>query len=165
MMEGLRSWLLSVTGAALLLAGANALMPKGTVRAVGRLTGGLILFLAVVQPLTGWEGADPSDWLAELQAQATLEAAGLEETDGELLESLIAAESAAYIEAQGEVLGVSCQAEVTCRTDEDGLTVPVSVTVRGSWSEEQWQELSQIIAANLAIPAEEQRFTQEGAEE
>ena len=52
-MEVLRTWVLAVTAAALVIAVADALMPQGTVKQVGKLTGGLILVLVLLQPVAG----------------------------------------------------------------------------------------------------------------
>ena len=50
-MELIRTWILTVTVSALVIAGAEALMPQGSVKRVGKLTGGLILVLGILQPL------------------------------------------------------------------------------------------------------------------
>lgn len=56
MMAGVGSWLLSITGASVLCALADGLMPAGPVRRVGRLVCGLVL-LAVTSPLwPNWSG-------------------------------------------------------------------------------------------------------------
>ena len=52
-MSFLREWLLGVTAAALAVALAQALTPEGTVKKLLRITGGLVLLLAVVRPLKG----------------------------------------------------------------------------------------------------------------
>ena len=44
-MELIRTWILSVTVSAIVIAVAEALMPPGAVKKVGKLTGGLILVL------------------------------------------------------------------------------------------------------------------------
>ena len=51
MMELLRQWLVGVTCAAMIIALADSLTPPGTVRKVGKLVGGLVLLLAVLQPV------------------------------------------------------------------------------------------------------------------
>lgn len=58
MMETLRGWLLGLTAAALAVSLLTAMLPKGeTIRRIAGLAGGLILLLAVVQPLlrVRWE--------------------------------------------------------------------------------------------------------------
>ena len=52
MMEMLQEWLLGLTAAALAVSLLTAMLPKGeTIRRIAGLAGGLILLLAVVQPL------------------------------------------------------------------------------------------------------------------
>ena len=46
-MELIRTWILSVTVSAMVIAVAQALMPAGAVKKVGQLTGGLILVLGM----------------------------------------------------------------------------------------------------------------------
>ena len=158
MMETIRTWLMGVTCAGLLIAVADALIPKGTVRGVSRLVGGLILFLAMASPVLSLEDADLAGWIGALRADAAVAAAALDETNGEMMEAIIAEETAAYIEEKAAELGGSCEALVVCRQGDNGLTVPVAVTVMGPLTEEQRQALSACIAADLAIPAEEQNF-------
>ena len=158
MMDAIRSWLLSVTCAALLLALAGALMPKGLAQKVGKLTGGLVLFLAVVSPVAQVSDLDLAGWIGTCRAEAAMAAGQLEETDQELLESIIAEETAAYIERKASELGADCQALVVCQRSESGLPVPSGVTVLGELTEEQRAQLSRLIAADLAIPAERPRF-------
>lgn len=51
MMELLRQWLVGITCAAMIVALADSLTPSGTVRKIGRMAGGLLLLVAVVQPV------------------------------------------------------------------------------------------------------------------
>lgn len=158
MMDAIRSWLLSVTCAALLLALADALMPKGLPRKVGKLTGGLVLFLAVASPAAQVSELDLAGWIGTYRAEAAIAAGQLEETDQELLESIIAEETAAYIERKASELGASCHALVICQRSDSGLPVPAGVTVLGELTEEQQAALSRLIAADLAIPVDCQSF-------
>ena len=53
MMELVKQWLLGITGAAVLAALAEGIMPEGGIRQVGKLTCGLLLLSAVLRPLAG----------------------------------------------------------------------------------------------------------------
>ena len=46
----LRTWILSVTACAMVIAAAEALMPDGAVKRVGKLTVALIILLGQLQP-------------------------------------------------------------------------------------------------------------------
>ena len=54
-MEQLKSWLFAIMAAAICLAILDALVPKGTIRSIAKMTGGLVMFLVVLRPLTGSE--------------------------------------------------------------------------------------------------------------
>ena len=60
-MELIRTWILSVTVSAIVIAVAEALMPPGAVKKVGKLTGGLILVLGILQPLVTMDYEDLYD--------------------------------------------------------------------------------------------------------
>ena len=69
-MEIIRTWLLSVTVSAMVIAAAEALMPAGAVKRVGKLTGGLILVLGILQPLVTMDYEDLYDMVSSLPAGA-----------------------------------------------------------------------------------------------
>ena len=116
----LRTWIVSVTACAMVIAAAEALMPDGAVKRVGKLTGGLILVLGLLQPLVK---LDYDDWLDDLPAQ-TAGAVTQEELEGAAyapMKSIIERELSAYIVDKGAQLGVTCTAQVVCETGEDGV--------------------------------------------
>ena len=67
-MELIRTWILTVTVSALIIAAAEALMPEGAVKKVGKLTGGLILVLGILQPLVSMDYQDLYDMVNALPA-------------------------------------------------------------------------------------------------
>lgn len=119
----LRTWIVSVTACAMVIAAAEALMPDGAVKRVGKLTGGLILVLGLLQPLVK---LDYADWLDALPAQ-TAGAVTQEDLKGAAyapMKSIIERELSAYIVDKGAQLGVTCTAQVVCETGEDGGAHP-----------------------------------------
>ena len=56
MVEILRGWLLGLVAAALILTVLRALVPKGSIRPVARVTAGLVLLLVLLRPLAGLGG-------------------------------------------------------------------------------------------------------------
>ena len=66
----------------------------------------------------------------------------------------IEAELASYIWDKAQALGLDCQVSVTVESGEDGVPLPRSVTVTGTYSE----ELSQIIETDLGIPRDHQNW-------
>ena len=65
MMAGVGSWLLSITGASVLCALADGLMPAGPVRRVGRLVCGLVLLAVILAPLAQLDLEGGQRWLEE----------------------------------------------------------------------------------------------------
>ena len=51
MLELIRHWLVGITCAAMLVALAESLIPAGSIRRIARLTGGLVLLAAILNPL------------------------------------------------------------------------------------------------------------------
>lgn len=159
-MELIRTWILSVTVSAMVIAVAQALMPAGAVKKVGQLIGGLILVLGILQPLAGMDYGDLYDLVTALPAGAIQQ----EETafdHYETLETIIAGELEAYIADKGEQLGAACAAQVTCTAGEGGVPVPEAVTVTGTLTPAQKAALSDYLEEALGIPRQAQTFHSE----
>ncbi len=150
----LRGWILSLTAAALLTAGAEALLPKsGGVRKAGRLVCGLIMILVLLQPAAARPRVDWAARMTEYRAQAGLYTAGLEETDEMLLQTIIEERSGAYIEEAAAGQGIECRVTVTCaRGPEDAYPHPRGARVQGDLTEEQRRQVTDLLERELGIP-------------
>ena len=152
----LRSWILGVTAAAMAVAAAQALMPEGAVKRAGRLTGGLVLALALLQPVLGAGTAGLPD---------TLPGASLRTGNGETGEQMLYASMkevieervAAYITEKGTDPGTAA-VRVTCREGGGGVPVPWQVEVTGSLTDSQRAELEQWLTSEIGIPGERQHY-------
>ncbi len=153
-MEALRTWLLGLTAAALLTAGAEALLPpSGGVRRAGRLICGLIVILMLLQPVTGLQRVDWSARLTEYRAEAGVYGSALDETDEALLLGIIAEQSGAYIEEAAAGQGIECRVTVTCaRGPEDAYPHPRGARVQGDLTEEQRRQVTDLLERELGIP-------------
>lgn len=154
MILALKNWLTAVLAASMLISAAEKLIPAGAVRRVASLTGGLLLLVVLIQPLTHLRGRALSlDFQArrdevearreELRAQSQTE-----------LAELIAEKTEAYILDKAGTLGVSCRAEVTTAEGEGGLPVPYRVELDCAPSE----ALLAYLEDELGIPKERQVF-------
>ena len=84
MLELIRGWLVGVTCAAMIAALAQSLTPAGPIRKIGRLTGGLVLLIAVLQPVLALDTTALSQALTDyrldaelgIQCQVSVEAGG-----------------------------------------------------------------------------------------
>ena len=97
MMEVIKSWLVGITCAAMVVALAEGLMPEGTVRKIGRLTGGLVLLLAVTRPLISLDPAALTEMLGGDVQSWSGEEATLEQANEDLMKTIIAERTGAYI--------------------------------------------------------------------
>ena len=57
MLDLVKQWIMGVTAAAVLVAAVGSLMPRGTVQRIGKLTGALVLMLAVLSPVWKVDGS------------------------------------------------------------------------------------------------------------
>lgn len=159
MTEGVRQWLLSLVAVSLLWSVAEAVTPAGLCRRVCRMVGGLLMILVMLQPLWSLPGMDLHSWLEEeLSVYPVDNANGYGE---DLMEGVIIDSTQAYIEKQAQELGVTVEAEVSCRREEE-LCLPNEVIVTGNLSEEQKQALSGLIERELEIPVDRQKYREAG---
>lgn len=156
-MTFLRQWLLGVIACALLVSLAEQLCPPGSVRKVLRLTGGLLLTLAMLRPLAtidagglAWDAGSYREAVARLE----LELVAAREN---ALSDGIAAELEAYIEDKAACLGAEVRAEVHMGS-ANGVPAPESVTLRGAYS----AALSEAIASELGVAKEKQTWIGNG---
>lgn len=155
MMGAVGRWLAAIIAVSLLCAVADALMPQGAVKRVGRLVCGLTLLGAILSPLVGLDIAAGQQWLDEclspLQSQEELE-----ETVNSQMKVIIEQEYAAYIVDKAAELGVTCEARVECRRSEDGLYLPCRTEIAGPMTDGVRARLSQVIEEDLGVPESEQ---------
>lgn len=159
MIELIRNWIIGITCAAIIVALCESLAPAGAVRKVGRFTGGLVLLLAVLQPVMKLDIRDLSGLLAQYRVEAGDYQAALEQTNEKLMKDIIEAETGAYILDKATALGVAhCRVDVVAVAGEGDYPIPETVTVFGALTEGQRRDLSRQIEADLAIPAQRQRW-------
>ena len=165
MIGALRTWLLSIIAAGLVLSILYALLPKGRLRPIVRTAGGVVLMLVILRPLTelDLEGFAVSydDYAREIrelteQYRAADDSCivsddylkGLEVKFGEATKL---AKEAAYISDKGAALGVDCHAVVETEL-RSGVPYPCAVTL----DVERNETLAACIAADLGIGKEAQ---------
>ena len=116
MIGALRTWLLSIIAAGLVLSILYALLPKGRLRPIVRTAGGVVLMLVILRPLTelDLEGFAVSydDYAREIRELTEQYRAA----DTAELAAIIERETAAYISDKGAALGVNCHAVVETET-------------------------------------------------
>ena len=140
MLELIRHWLVGITCAAMLVALAESLIPAGSIRRIARLTGGLVLLAAILNPLLKLDTTALTRALTEYKLELSAYSADLEEENEILMKDIIEEQSGAYIQDKAAALGIDCQVTVEADGEEE-WPIPQSVTVMGSLTAEQQEAL------------------------
>jgi len=162
-MELIRTWILTVTVSAMIIALAEGLMPQGTVKRVGRLTGGLVLMLGILQPLVHMD-YDELFLVANGLGEVVVESR--EEQDmrnNEAMKSIIEKELSAYALDKAQTLGLGCTVSITCHLGENDVPYPDQAVVTGLSGEARKQTMMRLLREDLGIPDARQIY--EGGEE
>ena len=156
-MQFLRQWLLSIVSCALLVSFCEQLTPAGALKKLVRFTGGLLLILSILQPVTHLDlDVLPFDPDAYREAMAQTQLTLGDEREGALADG-IAARTGAYIEDKAAQLGLTVRAAVETEI-VGGTPLPVSVTLYG----QEDATLAEYIAAQLGIAKEKQVWKEAG---
>ena len=150
-------WLLSLLAVSLLCALADALMPPGAVRKVGRLACGLVLAVTALSPVVRLDLGAGERGLEECFAGLGGREEALREQVDRGIRPIIEEEYAAYIVDKAAQQGLSCSVRVTCEAGEDGLYLPVRVEVAGVRSQGERAAVAGILA-ELGVPEEGQIY-------
>lgn len=162
-MEKISMWVMGITAAAMLVAVADSLTPPGTVKKIARFTGGLVLLLAVISPVSSLDFTALSRSLVVYREDLNEYQATAGTGSIQVMKIIIADKTSAYIVDKAVALGVICTAEVTCTVGEEDVPYPSAVTVTGNFTDAQEAALTRQIEADLAIPASSQRYESEEA--
>ena len=153
MMDGLRTWLLSLMFAAVLCAIARALMPAGPVKRAGGLICGLVMLSAVLAPAVQLSPAAAEAWASQWSDGRAQREEELRQGVNEEMKRIIEQEFAAYIVDKAAEMGLDCTAQVTCEAAEDGLCLPVRAEVSGHMSQADRDRLAPLHQGELGNPA------------
>ncbi len=160
MMAAVGRWLLVLIAVSLMCALADALMPKGAVRRVGRLLCGIVLVSVILGPLANLDVEAGQRWLENHLVSVEFRKAELEQEVNEQMKVIIERNYAAYIVDKAAQLGAACSARVRCRL-EDGLYLPAQVEIGGTVSPDIRTELVRVIVQELGVSEEQISFGEE----
>ena len=156
MTEWFKNWLLAIVGASVCISLVSALLPKGAVRSITRVSGGLVLFLVMVSPLLGWKTGELRVRYVDYQQQINEQIETYRQDYYQQMETRIAQETGAYISEKAGQMGLVCHPEIHVR-EQDGIPVPVGVTMDIPKDD----ALSGWIAKELDISKEEQQWKEQ----
>lgn len=156
-MTALKQYLLSVTGASLLVSLIMSVLPKGKLRAAAVFTGSLLLVMTVISPVVQLDETRIPALADQIRASAGQLQPSAANQDQSLLVQRIKEQCEAYILDKADELGLSV--EITVQLDETAIyPYPISSTVRGMLTEHDKQSLSMILEEELGIAEEQQRW-------
>ena len=156
-MDGLKTWIIGITVASMLLGAADTMVTQRGIRRVLRLAGGILLIAVLLGPLSELAGEDPGFSVPALSQEARELEEQFAQEQQTALAGIIEEEVAAYISDKAEEMGLSCEVEVEVEEGEDGLALPSVVRVEAPYQE----ELSRWLESQLDIPAEQQIWQEE----
>ena len=157
MVEALKEWVTSIVLVTLLLSVAQTLIPEGSIRKIASFTGGLILLVALLQPVLGTDLSRLDLEMGEYEQAVRERREELEKVGKSDLSDIIAQRTAAYISDKADTLGIAVTAEVTVEPGENGVPVPVEARLTGPTS----GELAEYMEQELGIPRERQVWKDE----
>ena len=156
-MQFLRQWLLGIVSCAMLVSFCELFTPFGALRKLVRFTGGLLLILSILQPVTRIDlDALPLDLEAYREAMTQVHTELADERERALADG-IAARTGAYIEDKAAQMGLSVRAVVETES-ADGTPIPAFVTLYGAEN----AALAEEIASQLGIAKENQVWKEAG---
>lgn len=153
-MESIKTYLLSICGAAFICAVINGFWSKKSYGALGKLMTGLFLALSILQPLSKADIQIQNDYFLRFdhESQKAIQA-GKEESISALCE-LIKENTAAYILQRAQSLHVQITVDVAVAQGD--VPIPEMVYITGNIAPYAKQQLQEMIENDLGIPKENQ---------
>lgn len=152
----MKTWIMHLTGAALLSMLAVSITPDGRVKKAIKLICGFAVMLSLINGFTDFDFSFYSKSLAEYKSDAEKLIADSMEEQSLLEREYIENECSAYILDKAMELGIECEsANVKVRWSEDGYWYPVEAEIGANAN----SQLADIIEGELGIPVEEQTWS------
>ena len=139
-----------MAGAAMLGVFAIAVTPHGAVKRVVQIAAALVLVITVLRPLTGIESFPAFEDLLPEREEA-------ETSVEEILSSIIAGQTSAYIVSKAQASGLVVSVTAHCRMGAH-YPEPWSVAIYSERPEHAKGVLKKLIAEDLGIPPERQTY-------
>lgn len=156
-MEKIRSYLLALVAASLIVSLLQSLGAKGAMRRVLALGCGLFICIVMLKPVLQLELGELSAYIDHFALSEDASAA-VQEENRQLAGQIIKEQTQTYILDKAAELGMQVGAEVHLRALSDSYSYPYEVVITGSTSPAQKQALSEYISEILGIPGERQTW-------
>ncbi len=155
--ESIKTYLLSVSVAAMICALAGRFLGKNGASAVSKMVTGLFLILTVLHPLTGIGSTILDDISFEMEYEMTHAVQQGEEETTKALARIIKEKTATYILQKAQTL----RAEITVEVEvtDDPVPIPKIIFIHGKIAPYAKQQLEAIMVQELGISKENQIWT------
>lgn len=157
MIGAVREWLTSIVAVSMLLSLVQTLIPEGSIRKIAGFTGGLLLLIVLIHPIPGMDLQCLRLDLSDYKEAVSEKQEELKQTQKESMIQLIESRTGAYISDKAKALGLAVKVRVNAKTGPDGVPIPVSVRLQGTYSE----SLAAYIEEELGIIRERQVWNEE----
>jgi len=155
-----QEWVRAIAGAALICAAASALTPKGKVKGILKLVCGIVLIMAMINPLLDGTLPELSLDLSAYRQKADEIIGEAEEKENGLSRRIIEGEMEAYILDKARSLGATLESvEVAVKWGDEGCWYPHEVTITAELPPREKSLISNSIEAELGIPGERQYWS------
>ena len=156
MAEALRTWILGVTGAAMIASICLSITPESKVKKVVALCCSLAVILMLVRPVIGFDYGSFAREYAQFRAEAADFLYDVAAFNEKLHGLIIEQACSAYILDKGTQLGIhDLRVEVSARQSADGYWYPFAARLWTAADQELRDQLQRIIVRELGIPPEE----------
>jgi hypothetical protein len=154
--EALRGWIIGIAGAAMVTAAALTVTPEGRVKKIISLICGLMMILALIKPLKGFDYTSFSKYLTQYKEDAEAFSGAIESENENLTRRIIEDKCQAYILDKGKSIGITdLDVAVTAELSDDGCWYPSGASLMTDAETAARDKLSQSIEAELGISPEE----------
>lgn len=153
-MGAIGAYLVKVTAAALICGLVKALLPDGALATALRMTTGILMLLALINPWMDGNMFNFGDWPGDLRLDAEAAVHDGAVAAADTLRESISTELTAYIQEKAVALGAELTVELILT--EGSLPVPQRVLLRGQISPYGKSVLSEYLQKDLGIEKEEQ---------
>ena len=153
-------WVRAIAGAALICAAATALTPKGKVKNVLKLLCGIVLIIAMINPILKQDFPNMSMDMSDYRKKADEIIGESKEKEASISRTIIEDKLETYILDKAKSLNAPLQSvEVTVKWGDEGCWYPYEVSLKADIPEREKNLVSNSIEAELGVPKEKQYWS------
>ncbi len=159
-MNILKDWIIGVTYVSLIAGILIAVTPKGRIKHIVRIAGGMLLMIAFIKPLMTMRFGSFSSVFRAFKNDAQVYKEQFDSKNKTALHELIEKKTAAYILDKAGELGIAqCKISIALQTDNNDSIYPSEIWISAEASNNQRSALSEIIESEIGIDRESQHWS------